>query len=243
MKKNHLYIKKEDIEEKVKKLERRLEHTTLTEEERCQALSLLKTLEHSKVLVSQVKSNEMGCLSLTEDLREQAIQEVKICDVELSEIRATQAELKAHLDALRGAATAVPETAQLLVERQECYVIIKAAKAAKAQLYKAFKAEMDLHFDRERAVRRQGQAQRGRARSACLSPFNARPVLHAWLSSPSEVSADYSLLALVSCCAETNIGRASREVRESRGRVREAQSGSSLSPGRAPGLPREKCDP
>ena len=148
-------MKTEDIDEKVKKLQHKLEHTSLTLNEEKQVLTQLKDLEKSRTTLAQY-AEQMDKMSNSNDLREQVIEELKSHDAELQSIKDFQKELQDNLSALRDKESAtLPNVPSLMAERKECYEVIKAAKAAKSQLYNERKAALDEFYTREREVKRQ----------------------------------------------------------------------------------------
>lgn len=148
-------MKQEDIDEKVKKLQHKLEHTSLTLNEERQILNQLKELERSRATVSQYHE-QMEKMSNSNELREEALEELKDCDNELQQIKDRQKLLQENLNALRDKEAAhMPDVPQLMAERKECYEVIKAAKQAKTTLYGERKAALDEYYTREREFKRQ----------------------------------------------------------------------------------------
>eukprot|EP00951_Prasinocladus_malaysianus_P046906 scaffold648050_cov46-Prasinocladus_malaysianus.AAC.1 len=153
-------MSEKDIDEKVQKLQHKLEHTSVTLNEEKQIIQQLKDLEKSRALVSQY-AEQMDKMSNSNDLRESVIADLKARDDELQQIKDRQKELQDKLGALREKENAnLPNVPQLMLERKECYEVIKAAKHAKSTLYNERKAALDEYYQREREVKRQIQEER-----------------------------------------------------------------------------------
>ena len=154
------YMKQEDIDEKLKKLQHKLEHTSLTLNEEKQVLSQMKDLERSRGLVAQY-AEQMEKMSTSNDMRESVIEELKARDNELQEIKDRQKDLQDKLNAIRDKeASNMPNIPELMAERKECQEVIRAAKQAKSTLYHERKAALDAYYQREREVKKQIQEER-----------------------------------------------------------------------------------
>lgn len=149
------YMKQEDIDEKMKKLQHKLEHTSLTLNEEKQVLQQLKDLERMRSSVDQY-ADAMEKVNNSNGMREGVIEELKGLDEQMNTIKAGIKEMQDKLAALREKENAdAPNLNELKEERKECYEVIKAASAAKDKLYRERKAAMDEYYQRERDVRRQ----------------------------------------------------------------------------------------
>jgi len=162
------YMKEEDIDEKLKKLQHKLEHTSLTLNEEKQVLSQMKDLERSRGLVVQY-AEQMEKMSNSNDMRESVIEELKARDNEIQEIKDRQKDLQDKLNSLRDReASHMPNIPELMAEKKECHEVIRAAKQAKSTLYHERKAALDTYYQREREVKKQIQEER-KARSGALN--------------------------------------------------------------------------
>mmetsp|Transcript_14269 Transcript_14269/g.40434 ORF Transcript_14269/g.40434 Transcript_14269/m.40434 type:complete len:506 (-) Transcript_14269:156-1673(-) len=154
------YMKEEDIDEKLKKLQHKLEHTSLTLNEEKQVLSQMKDLERSRGLVVQY-AEQMEKMSNSNDMRESVIEELKARDNEIQEIKDRQKDLQDKLNSLRDReASHMPNIPELMAEKKECHEVIRAAKQAKSTLYHERKAALDTYYQREREVKKQIQEER-----------------------------------------------------------------------------------
>jgi uncharacterized coiled-coil DUF342 family protein len=163
------YMKQEDIDEKMAKLQHKLEHTSLTLNEEKQVLQQLKDLERMRATVDQY-ADAMDKVNNSNGMREGVIDQLKGLDEEMNGSKARLNALQEEMTALREKENAdVPNLTELKEERKECYEVIKAASAVKDKLYRERKAAMDEFYQRERDVKRQMNEER---KARCpLSPL------------------------------------------------------------------------
>eukprot|EP00193_Tetraselmis_chui_P007767 CAMPEP_0177766680 /NCGR_PEP_ID=MMETSP0491_2-20121128/8650_1 /TAXON_ID=63592 /ORGANISM="Tetraselmis chuii, Strain PLY429" /LENGTH=510 /DNA_ID=CAMNT_0019283103 /DNA_START=226 /DNA_END=1758 /DNA_ORIENTATION=+ len=154
------YMKQEDIDEKMAKLQHKLEHTSLTLNEEKQVLQQLKDLERMRATVDQY-ADAMDKVNNSNGMREGVIDQLKGLDEEMNGSKARLNALQEEMTALREKENAdVPNLTELKEERKECYEVIKAASAVKDKLYRERKAAMDEFYQRERDVKRQMNEER-----------------------------------------------------------------------------------
>lgn len=149
------YMKPEDIDEKVKKLQHKLEHTSMTLNEEKQVINQIKELEASRKLVHQV-SSQLDELSNSSELRESIIERMKAKDAELESIKEQEKALDEAMAAVREKEMAgAPNLPELHAEKKECIEIVKLARQAKSDLFAARKAANDEYYQREREFKKQ----------------------------------------------------------------------------------------
>lgn len=153
-------MKQEDIDEKLKKLQYKLEHTSMNLDEEKQILKQMKDLEGARSRVAHY-NEQMDKMSDSNEMRENVIQELKNLDNQLQAIKDYQTQLQDQLNEIRAKeSSSSPDMFQLNAERKECYEVIKAAKLAKSQVYAERKAAFDEYYQREREVKQQLRVER-----------------------------------------------------------------------------------
>ncbi|KAK9804196.1 hypothetical protein WJX72_000615 [[Myrmecia] bisecta] len=156
------YTSVEQVDEQIRKLEHKHEHTSLTLAEEKKLLEDLKRLRASRGTVQQY-NDRLESLHTDENVRIQIVERLKACDDKLNAIKGQEEGLRTELNAIR--AREQEQTADipsLIEERNECREVINAAYTAVKEIRAAHRAKVDEFYEREREWKAQQNEERKR---------------------------------------------------------------------------------
>ncbi|KAL3680985.1 hypothetical protein R1sor_023941 [Riccia sorocarpa] len=154
------YVRVEQIDEEIKKLEYRMTHTSLTLQEEKKLLQQVKDLTKSRDFVKDY-NERMELITLDEASRAEMVQKIREKDELLSGLKARQEEQRKLMARLkeRDAAQAV-DIPVLIEERNNAFEKTKALREKVKEIRAEFRAREDEYYERERQWREQQAIQR-----------------------------------------------------------------------------------
>lgn len=149
------FVRIEQIDEEINKLERKISHTTMALDEERKTLDNIKQLRKSREMV-KAYNERLERLQEDDSIRRSIVDRMKSKDLAINEIKAMENQQRAILEEIRmkedQEVSSIPALAN---ERNESYEIVREAKEAIRQLRTEFKAREDEYYQRERECRAQ----------------------------------------------------------------------------------------
>ncbi|KAL2621003.1 hypothetical protein R1flu_001208 [Riccia fluitans] len=154
------YVRVEQIDEEIKKLEYRMMHTSLTLQEEKKLMQQVKDLTKSRDFVKDY-NERMELITLDEASRGEIVQKIRDKDELLNGLKGQQEEKRKLLARLRerDAAQAV-DIPVLIEEKTNTYENIKALREKVKEMRAEFRAKEDEFYERERQWKEQQAIQR-----------------------------------------------------------------------------------
>jgi uncharacterized coiled-coil DUF342 family protein len=149
------FVKLEQIDEEIRKLENRISHTTMAIDEERKAVSQIEQLRKSREMV-KLYNDRLEKLQEDDSVRRAISDRIKEQDNVINQNKALEAKQKEVMDAIREAEDAqVADIPELANERNESYEFIREARDAVRNLRNEFKQKEDEYYANERLWRTQ----------------------------------------------------------------------------------------
>ena len=149
------FVKVEQIDDEISKLEARISHTTMSIDEERKTVEHIKQLRKSREMV-KLYNDRLEKLQGDDSIRRAIVERIKEQDNIINENKALEAKQKQVLDAIRAKEDAqVADIPALANERNEAYEIIREAREAVRNLRAQFKQKEDEYYANERLWRAQ----------------------------------------------------------------------------------------
>mmetsp|Transcript_10177 Transcript_10177/g.11914 ORF Transcript_10177/g.11914 Transcript_10177/m.11914 type:complete len:494 (+) Transcript_10177:143-1624(+) len=147
------FVRVEQIDEEIEKLEHKMTHSTINIDEERRTVEHIKQLRKSRDLV-KTYNDRLERLQEDDSTRKSIIDRIKEKDAAINAIKAEEGQQKGILDSIRAKEDAkVSDIPGLSNERNESYEIIREARDAIRQLKTEFKSKEDEYYKREREWR------------------------------------------------------------------------------------------
>lgn len=154
------FVKVNDIESEIKRIEDRMAHTTLSLDEEKRLVGQLTALNKSRDVVKSFGSRQEQ-LSIDEAARKETVDQLKAQDAVLNEIKAREGVLQQQLQAAKKKEeSANGDLPNLIAEREGCIENIKATRSEIRKLRDSFKELENEYYSREREFREQLKKER-----------------------------------------------------------------------------------
>lgn len=155
IKENLAFVKLEQIDEEIRKLEHRISHTTMAIDEERKAVSQIEQLRKSREMV-KLYNDRLEKLQEDDSVRRAISDRIKEQDNVINQNKAVEAKQKEVMDAIREAEDAqVADIPELANERNESYEFIREARDTVRNLRNEFKQKEDEYYANERLWRTQ----------------------------------------------------------------------------------------
>lgn len=149
------YVKVEQIDEEIKKLEYRMAHTSLSIQEEKKAVQQIRDLGKAKDFVKEY-TERMDRISADENSRSNFLGKIKEKDDVINVMKAQEAQQKAAIDALwaksRAKSTDIPT---LIAEREGKYAELKQLREQIKLLHVEFREKENAYWEKEKDWRAQ----------------------------------------------------------------------------------------
>ncbi|GAQ86004.1 hypothetical protein KFL_002640250 [Klebsormidium nitens] len=159
------YVRVEQIDEEVKKLEYKMHHTSLTMAEEKRTISQINELTKSREFV-KVYNERMDKLSGEESSRGEVLERIRQKDAQINAIKAQESEQRRLLNSIRDKEQShTADIPGLHQERSELYDKISELKKQGYELRQQFRAKEQEWYEREQEWRKQ-EGERRKAQRA-----------------------------------------------------------------------------
>ena len=147
------FVKVNDIEAEMKRIEERMAHTTLSLDEEKRLVSQLASLNKSRDVVKGFGARQEQ-LSLDEENRKEILDKLKAQDAVLNEIKQREGVLQQQMQVAKTKEESVTgDVPQLIAERESCIANIKGIRGEIRTLRDAFRELENAYYSREREMR------------------------------------------------------------------------------------------
>lgn len=149
------FVKVEQIDDEIAKLEHKMTHTTINIDEERRTVEQIKQLRKSRDLV-KVYNERLDRLHEDDSQRRHIMDQIRAKDQDLNQNKEEEGEQRQILEGVRAKEDA--ETADipgLVTERNESYEIVREGREAVRTLRTEFKALEDTYYQQERLYRAQ----------------------------------------------------------------------------------------
>ena len=147
------FVKVNDIESEMKRIEERMAHTTLTLDEEKRLVSQLASLNKSRDVVKGFGTRQEQ-LSLDEEARKEIVDKIKAQDTILNEIKAREGVLQQQMKVAKTKEDSVSgDFPALIAEREACIATIKGIRGEIRKLRDDFRELENAYYSQQRELR------------------------------------------------------------------------------------------
>lgn len=147
------FVKVNDIEAEMKRIEERMAHTTLSLDEEKRLVSQLASLNKSRDVVKGFGTRQEQ-LSLDEEARKGIIDKIKAQDTILNEIKAREGVLQQQMQVAKTKEDSVSgDVPALIAEREACIATIKEIRGEIRTLRDGFRELENAYYSQQRELR------------------------------------------------------------------------------------------